>query len=105
MKSSLPRIHNSDSHLSAFEQYPYQQAVTMKPKGLWYGFGTAWLKWCKGNQPDWVKPYLYELEFEPGAKILRLDTDEQILRFTKAHKEKPHPDWTLDDALYLNWPA
>jgi len=76
------------------------QNVHFKPKGLWYGCGSAWLNWILGEQPDWIKEYLYEVKV--GA-VLKISTFEKLMEFTQEYKSSNPRLSGIENSLYIDW--
>ena len=79
------RYHNAREIFDLDRNRKYEQAVTFKPRGLWYGFGGAWIEWCRSEMPQWIKPHTYEVE-PNGANLLVLRTEADLLQFNSDYK-------------------
>ena len=82
------RIHNCREPLQIDKSRQYEQTDYFKPKGLWYGFGDSWQKWCENEQPDWIHQHFYELK-PNGSNLLILKTERDMLRFNDEYGGKP----------------
>lgn len=69
------------------------QRTDMKPKGLWYGFGTEWVDWVRAEMPSWESDSIYELVID-DSKVLKLTDDSMIDEFTNIYgvRDNRFPD-------------
>lgn len=81
----VKRYHNAEKPFELDRSRKYNQAVTFKPRGLWFGFGNAWIEWCRSEMPQWVRQHTYEVE-PNGANILMLKTEADFLAFNREYK-------------------
>jgi hypothetical protein len=92
-------IHNSKSPKLAFKNTT-EQTITHKPRGLWYGVegDDDWLHWCKGEMPEWIKPYNFLIEID-YSKMLVISTTSELKAFTEEYR--------VSKDLYtsINWPT
>ena len=65
----------SNKPLTAVEDI--QQIHDLKPRGLWYGIGNAWLEWVEAEMPEWKGMYFYELDVDE-SKLLTINETEDI---------------------------
>lgn len=79
------RYHNAGESFELDRSRKYDQAVTFKPMGLWFGFGDAWIERCQSSTPRWVKPCNYQVMLN-GANLLVLKTNADFLTFNKRYK-------------------
>jgi hypothetical protein len=66
---------------SDFDQQHY-----FKPNGLWCSYGDEWLKWHESEKVFTFDPnnyYLYEIAFNPDAKILTIDSFKKYMNLDK----------------------
>ena len=47
----------------------------IKPQGLWYGCGDAWIAWLRTEQPDWLEESSYLYEVKTDGKIYKVSND------------------------------
>lgn len=71
--------------------------VGLKPHGLWYALGSAWVDFTARNMPKWKGDYLYRLEINP-ERILILDTAEKMKKFTQKYGKREY------GILMIEWP-
>ena len=71
-----------------------------KPNGLWVSDedSAGWSKWCEGESFG-IGHNQFEVEIQPGAKVLMLGTDDAILSFNKAFEYRDE----RFRSLYINW--
>jgi hypothetical protein len=80
--------------------------MAMKPKGLWYGFGTSWIDFVRSEMPAWESDtkHVFKIEIDT-SNILIIKDDESFLEFSDKYKdpeyEKKWPDIKIDK---INWP-
>lgn len=55
-----------------------------KPKGLWYGFGDAWIKYSMSEYVFGLHPYVYEITINPSS-ILFLHNRAEELEFEEEY--------------------
>lgn len=60
------------------------QDVYFKPKGLWYGIGTAWIDWVRTEMPDWESDNVFLIDIDT-TKIKVLSTLDEIIAFNKEY--------------------
>lgn len=68
----------------------YKQSIEMKPRGFWYGFGTAWIDWCKSDMPHWVGEYIYTVDVG-NSNILKINSMLELIEFTKQYEKDKYP--------------
>lgn len=99
---SSQRYHVSNKKLRKFSiKSTTKQEINFKPKGFWYAFGDAWLKFARSEGLGGGK-YLYKVEVNE-ANILKLSTAEEIENFT----EEFSPGGKYEDlpgGLFIDWP-
>jgi hypothetical protein len=76
--------------MSKFEEINFNniddsaQEIRFKPRGLWYGIGTEWIDWVRGEMPEWESEHVFIIKVnEPRIKIIR--TLDEIDAFTKEY--------------------
>lgn len=95
MSRSVLRLHNTKEPLGELRAVA-QDREWMKPRGLWYGVGEAWLEWCRSEMPSWVHGHTYEIALRPRAKVLKLRTVKAVREFHDEYAPKSRwswPDW------------
>lgn len=70
--------------------YPYLQKKSIKPKGIWYGIGLEWIRWCKSEMPHWLTPYIYKIDIDT-SRLKKISTAEEIFSVP-----------TIDD-IFVEW--
>ena len=78
------RIVMAKSSISKLN-FPVEQtklALSIKPCGLWYGFGPSWVEWVESEMPEWKGKYYYKLEVNEN-KLIQLSTYSDIINFTE----------------------
>jgi hypothetical protein len=100
------RLHNTATPLRVIRSVsqPEREFGLPKPRGLWYGVGDSWLRWCESEQLDWIHHYTYALTLAPGANILRLKSLADLTRFQ--NKYGFHHPGMFEDEKYtdIDWP-
>lgn len=74
------RVHMSDAEVTSVRDVAQVSEPKMKPCGLWYGVGRAWLDWCDTEMPHWKKPVLSEVIIRESS-VLFLKTKGDVLDF------------------------
>ena len=95
----MKKVHHTENDLINLKESNYNQAQTMKPKGLWYDVDLSWLDWCKSEMPDWTYKNHFKLDIDE-SKILIIDTKEKLIEFDKEYSKK------IDETLsihYIDW--
>ena len=70
------------------------QATGVKPKGLWYGIGTAWLDWVRSEMPEWESDNVFLLDIdESRVKVIR--NFQELMEFDK--------EYGVESERYANW--
>ena len=100
----IQRLHTTDNPKLKVRSHPKQQAVGMKPDGLWYGIGTAWIDWMVregyDQNPDWKDKHTFDIEIV-SSKILILTTTKEFLDFEREFSTRD----TILGSLYpmIDW--
>ena len=97
---SKERIHVSKEpigDLTPIEQTP----GSLKPRGLWYGFGDEWIGWLKMEMPEWwgETQYAYKI-FPDTSNILVINTREELDDFIKNYYGEKSIDWVKVAQVY-----
>jgi hypothetical protein len=77
------------------------QSIGRKPKGFWYACGTGWIRWVRGNMPEWLGKHHYELSLD-YSNILKLSGYDDIKNFTEEFGA--HPDSGMSLESDIDWP-
>lgn len=98
-QTKLSRIHFSKQPLLKLRDADMRgDYIYDKPPGLWWSVNGDWERWCEHEQ--WDKPHekiAYRVQIA-SARILRLRTERQVLKFTK--------DFCFQgDTRMIAWPA
>lgn len=90
---SKERIHVSTKPIG--ELRPVEQSSgSLKPKGLWYGFGDEWIGWLKSEMPEWWDEAEYAYKVIPEmANILVINTVEELDQFIDTYNVGRNIDW------------
>jgi len=71
------------------EHREYQQYIEGHPNGLWYSFGNQWADFIRRDWPfdvkDYTNKYKMIFEIEVGGNILKINTHEEAVNFTKKY--------------------
>lgn len=83
-------LNLSDRHILSNEKNiefrnKEQDNDNYKPKGLWYAFNYEWADWVYREMPRWAGHYDFVHKIEVTDKVLRLDTIDKCLEFTKRY--------------------
>ena len=81
----------SPKPIEAIKDFSGSCTAAPKPRGVWYAPGSEWLDWMSGEMPDWLNDvnYIYKLTpnysggLDSSGGVLRLSTEEDILRFSE----------------------
>lgn len=77
-------IMSKDSEIN-FKFTPIsKQNNSFKPLGLWYGIGTSWIDWVRGNMPDWEYDNIFEIKIDE-SKILKINNIKILKEFTSEY--------------------
>ena len=79
------RIFTTNKQYSRFLR-PCKTQYDLKPNGLWYAMGSSWIDWCLGEQFGGIGKYIYEIELNPKANILFLDTSAKVFEFSEKYR-------------------
>jgi hypothetical protein len=87
------RIHMTSDGNIRFNIVKQSDGLSIvKPKGLWYAIGTAWIDWVRTEMPDWEKDYIYKIDINK-SKILSLknwkDVPKEYRIKSENYKFKP----------------
>lgn len=90
---SKERIHVSTKPISELG-ITQQSSGSLKPKGLWYGFGDQWINWLKSEMPEWWDEAQYAYKVFPNlANILVINTIEELDQFIDTYNIGRNIDW------------
>lgn len=90
---SRERIHVSTNPISELG-ITQQSSGSLKPKGLWYGFGDQWISWLKSEMPEWWDEAQYAYKIFPNlANILVINTIEELDQFIDTYNVGRNIDW------------
>lgn len=96
--SKIKRTHITSEREVIIRQ-SYNADVTHKPKGFWYSVNGDWERWCRSEEPGWLKGYQHEVTLG-NENLLVIRTQKQLDRFhdeysanTPPLKKKPYIDW------------
>lgn len=64
---------------------PDAKLWTSTAKKIGNNYTSDWVEWCKHNMPDWVTDMGILYEVLPGARILQLNTDKDVLMIAKQY--------------------
>ena len=83
------RLHNTASKEIILSRAPYPQTnLGVKPNGLWYAVGNAWLDWCKTEEPEWIRENTFELDVDT-RDIIVLNSYSDMSLFNDTFGEAP----------------
>lgn len=76
-----------------------QSPLAMKPNGLWFACGNAWVEFLTDNDYEYDKyKYLYEVTIDrANAKILSIKSLKALERFMAKYQ------YVHGDKTYINW--
>lgn len=97
------RIHMSKTAFK-LERRPIIQNALFKPNGFWYGFGSDWIDWCRGEMPHWIGQYIYRVDIG-NSNVLRIHTGHDLIQFNQKYGCKYHDidgfiDWKKVSSQY-----
>ena len=76
--------YSNNPDLQITKHYNKQLLTSMKPNGFWLSYNDEWLEWCK-DEGFWTfgpnEYYVYEFEFKPTAKILTIQSIDDLRDF------------------------
>ena len=77
--------------------------IGYKPIGLWYGFGTSWIDFIRGEMPHRETEHVFKIEIENDPDtIIKIDDDKLFLWFSKKFKD-PENEGKFGNHK-INWP-
>lgn len=90
---SKERIHVSKHPIGELK-ITEQSTGSLKPKGLWYGFGDEWIGWLKSEMPEWWDEAQYAYKVIPNlSNILVINTREELDQFIDTYNVGRNIDW------------
>jgi len=95
------RIFTTNKQYSRFLR-PCKKQYEFKPDGLWYSIGDAWIDWCLGEQFGGIGKYIYEIELNPKANMLFLDTPEKVFEFSEKYR-RTDGIYALFNSVNIDW--
>lgn len=83
--NSSDRVVMSGESEMTFKQVSIgEQSKSAKPMGLWYGIGSSWVDWVRGNMPEWELDNLFKIDVNT-KRMLIISTSEELLLFNKKY--------------------
>lgn len=79
------RVHMSKKPFE-LEQRTFNQKVTMKPSGFWYGFGSDWIDWTRSEMPEWTGKYIYAVDTD-NTNVLQIKTHMELMQFNREYSQ------------------
>ena len=78
-----------------------QPSLAIKPKGLWYGVGSAWLEWCsdEGFEVPTTEHHLTEVTIPVSDQFLVITTLGELDEFHNSYPVARDGTWD-----YPSWP-
>lgn len=64
---------------------PNAELWTSSSKKTPNGYTSAWVEWCKDNEPSWIRPEGILFDVAPGARILVINTDKDAISVAKKY--------------------
>lgn len=64
---------------------PNAELWTSSSKKTPNGYTSAWVEWCKDNEPSWIRPEGILFDVAPGARILVVNTDKDVIEVAKKY--------------------
>lgn len=64
---------------------PNAELWTSSSKKTPNGYTSAWVEWCKDNEPSWLRPEGILFDVAPGARILVINTDKDAVAIAKQY--------------------
>lgn len=90
---SKERIHVSKNPIDGLKAAE-QTSGSLKPRGLWYGFGDEWIGWLKSEMPEWWDEAQYAYKIIPDTStILVINTIEELDQFIDTYNVGRNIDW------------
>lgn len=90
---SKERIHVSTNPISELGIIQ-QSSGSLKPKGLWYGFGDEWIGWLKSEMPEWWDEAQYAYKVFPNIpNLLVINTIDELDQFIGKYNAGRNIDW------------
>lgn len=107
-------LHYTSTELKTIRTEIKQKNAIFKPNGLWCSLDDEWINWCNDAgffTFDTNNYYLYEIAFNPDAKILTIDSFEKYMNLDRYKIIKAgmvHIDWEkvkndYDGVEFLNY--
>lgn len=94
--------HHSKAPLALDALEQRGQEAGLKPSGLWVSVGSEWQDWCSSE--DWGldgTELLYRVALNPTAKILTIESVEQLDSFTASY---PAQEAWAQGMGMIDWP-
>ena len=90
---SKERIHVSTKPIDQMGVIQ-QSSGSLKPKGLWYGFGDQWINWLKSEMPEWWDEAQYAYKVFPNIpNLLVINTIDELDQFIDKYNAGRNIDW------------
>jgi hypothetical protein len=75
------RIVMTDKDSISLPNIPHsKQPLDIKPRGMWYGIGTDWIDWVRGNMPHWETDNIFKIDVNMN-KIKVLKNEKDVIEF------------------------
>ena len=92
------RHYTSDPNF-AIDVREYSLQNIARPEGVWLSIEDSWLEWCRAHR-TWKNKlnYWYTILIDADASILRIDSERELVAFTKEYGKTK-----LSDYLWPDW--
>jgi hypothetical protein len=96
------RIHMSKKPFE-LEQRIFNQKVSMKPGGFWYGFGSEWIDWTRSQKPEWEGKYIYSVDIG-NTNVLQINTHMELMQFTREYQANSNEfGYVREEGAKIDW--
>ena len=102
------RVHAEMNHVTPktiLRKYkPRGQKLHKKPNGLWYAFGNEWTDYVKsvGGGFEMQYNFYYKVDVS-GCKMRKLNSEEDIIEFTKEYTDFDGTRETMFNTFFIDW--
>ena len=90
--------HYTDVLGFSIDERQYLQHDLQRPEGLWLSIGDSWPEWHRERLRRSKLAYWYAVTIDPGASILRIDSERDLFALTKSYGKTK-----ISEKLWVDW--
>lgn len=88
----VPRPREVNEILKPTSGFTYSVIWTSTAKKRKNGYTSAWVEWCRSSMPQWLSPKGILYKVGSGARVLKMDTDQDAYKIAQHYGVEPPKD-------------